>query len=66
MADDKTKQGQQDRSRVAGDEPYEVEYFASKHGLTMQQARDLIDRVGNNRADLDQAAEKLNSERNEG
>ena len=32
MADDKTKQGQQDRSRVSGSEPYEVEYFASKHG----------------------------------
>jgi hypothetical protein len=61
MSDDKTKQGQQDRSRVAGDEPYEVEYFASKHGLTQGQARDLIARVGNDRANLDAAAERLKS-----
>ena len=65
MADDKTKQGQQDRSRVAGDEPYEVEYFADKHGLSQAQARDLIDRVGNDRAKLDAAATELNGERGE-
>jgi hypothetical protein len=66
MSDDKTKQGQQDRSRVAGDEPYEVEYFASRHGLTQAQARDLIARVGNDRAALDKAAEELNATRNTG
>jgi len=66
MSDDKTEQGAQDRSRVAGDEPYEVEYFASKHGLTRGQVRDLIKRVGNDRAKLDKAAEKLNSDRNTG
>lgn len=37
MADDKAKQGQQDRIRVAGNEPYEVEYFASKHGLSCRR-----------------------------
>ncbi len=66
MADDKAKQGQQDRSRVAGDEAYEVEYFASKHGLSQEQARDLIKRVGNDRAELDEAAEKLKGSRNSG
>jgi hypothetical protein len=65
MADDKTKQGQQDRSRVAGDEPYEVEYFAAKHGLSQAQARDLIDRVGNDRRKLDAAATESNGERGE-
>lgn len=59
MADDKTKQGEQDRSRVAGDEPYEVEYFASKHGLSQDQARDLIDRIGNDRDALDKAAQEM-------
>ena len=63
MADDKSKQGQKDRSRVAGDEPYEVEYFASKHGLSQAQARDLIAKVGNDRAKLDEAAEKIKGER---
>lgn len=66
MSDDKTKQGQQDRSRAAGNEPYEVEYFASRHGLTQAQARDLIAQVGNDRAKLDEAAERLNAARNTG
>jgi hypothetical protein len=66
MADDKTKQGGQDRNRVAGNEPYEVEYFASKHGLSQAQARDLVKRIGNDRAQLDQAAEKLKGERSNG
>ncbi|MGE4404306.1 DUF3606 domain-containing protein [Pseudomonas sp.] len=63
MADDKTKQDGRDRSRVAGDEPYEVEYFAQKHGLNAQQARDLIAEHGNDRATLDAAAEKIAGKR---
>ena len=59
MSDDKTKVGAQDRARVAGGEPYEVSYFAQKHGITSQQARDLISRVGNSRKELDAAAEQL-------
>lgn len=59
MADDKTKRGGQDRSRVSGSEGYEVSYFARKHGLTAQQARDLIKKVGNSREKLNEAAGKL-------
>jgi hypothetical protein len=59
MADDKTKTGKPDRSRVAGGEGYEVGYFARKHGITTEQARELIERIGNDRASLDAAAEKL-------
>ncbi|MBV8687049.1 MAG: DUF3606 domain-containing protein [Alphaproteobacteria bacterium] len=59
MSDDKTKTGGQDRSRVAGGEDYEVEYFARKHGLTAEQARELIARVGNDREALDSAAEEM-------
>jgi hypothetical protein len=59
MADDKSKVGGQDRRTVAGNEPYEVEYFARKHGLSAQQARELISQHGNDRAALDAAAEKL-------
>lgn len=61
MADDKSKRSGQDRARVSGEEGYEVEYFARKHDLTAQQARDLIEKVGNNRAELDAAAEHLKS-----
>ena len=59
MADDMTKTGKSDRSRVAGGEGYEVGYFARKHGITTEQAQELIDRIGNDRASLDVAAEKL-------
>ena len=59
MADDKSKKGAQDRARVSGSEGYEVSYFARKHGITSQQARDLIKKVGNSRSKLNEAASKL-------
>jgi hypothetical protein len=36
-----------------------VDYFASKHGITRDQAEHLITRVGNDREKLDAAAETL-------
>lgn len=59
MADDKSKTGAQDRSRVSGSEGYEVRYFADKHGISIEQAQRLIDQHGNDRATLDAAAERL-------
>jgi hypothetical protein len=59
MADDKSNVGEPDRSRVSGDEPYEVSYFAHKHGISAEQARELIQRIGNDRDELDAAAAKL-------
>jgi hypothetical protein len=59
MADDKTKRGAADRSRVAGNQPYEVAYFAKKHGITQAQARALIKKHGNMRKTLDAAARRL-------
>lgn len=59
MADDKTEVGNPDRSRVAGGEAYEVEDFARNHGITAEQARELIRQHGNNRETLDREAEKL-------
>lgn len=66
MTDDKSKQGQQDRRKVAGEEPYEVAYFASKHGLSQEQARELIERIGNDRTELDAAEEKMTGRRGAG
>ena len=60
MADDKTKQGQ-DRKFIAGSGDYEVRHFAQKHGLSIAQAQELIDRVGNSREALDTAAQLLKS-----
>jgi len=62
MADDKSQRGGADRRTVAGGEDYEVDYFARKHGLTVEQAQNLIDRFGNDRTALEAEAEKLSKE----
>ena len=59
MADSKTNLGGRDRSRVASGQGYELGYFARKHGISRDQARDLIGRIGNDRAKLNEAAQKL-------
>jgi len=61
MADDKTITGANDRRRGADGEPYEVVYFAEKHGISREQARELIDKHGNDRAALDAAAQKISA-----
>ncbi len=59
MTDDKRKTGAADRQTVSAEEPYEVVDFAEEHGLSMQQVRDLIAKVGNRREDLEKAAAGL-------
>ena len=59
MADNKSNRGGRDRSRVAAGQGYELGYFARKHGISRDQARSLIDRIGNDRAKLNAAAQKL-------
>ncbi len=59
MADDKSKRGGPDRQQVSGEEPYEVRFFAEKHGISRDRAEMLIQKFGNNRAKLDAEAEKL-------
>jgi hypothetical protein len=49
MADDKSMVGGPDRARVAGGEKYEVEHLALKHGLTPDEVRAAIAKVGNDR-----------------
>lgn len=59
MADDKSNTDGGDRKRVAGNQGYEVSYFARKHNLSSTDARALIERFGNNRGKLNAEAEKL-------
>ena len=59
MADDKSNRGEPDRSRVSGSEGYEVRYFAEKHGISTEQAEQLIRQHGNDRDELDAAAKRL-------
>jgi hypothetical protein len=56
MADDKTKRGGADRRRVAGEQPYEVSYFARKHNITAEQARAVIAQAGPSREKANQLA----------
>lgn len=59
MADDPSKTGYQDRARVAADQAYEVQYFATAHGISPEQVRELISRHGNDRETLEREAKKL-------
>lgn len=61
MADSKQNVGEPDRSRVSGSEDYEVRYFADKHGISMDAARELIERHGNDREALEAAVRNRNS-----
>ena len=59
MADDKSKQDNRDRSQVAGGEDYEVRHFAEANGISIEQAEQLIARHGNNRDELERAAQQM-------
>lgn len=59
MVDSKTDVDGRDRSRVAGEQDYEVGHFASRHGISREQARELIERHGNDRDALEAAAARL-------
>ena len=46
MADDKTKPGGQDRSRININEDYEVRDWSKKFGVTEDQLKDAVKAVG--------------------
>lgn len=48
MSDDKTKKGQQDRSKVNGNENYEIQYFKDKMGVSSQAVTGAIRATGSN------------------
>jgi hypothetical protein len=58
MPDDKRKRGKQDRSRVARNEAYEVNYFARKHRLTKAEAEKIIKQARGNRERANQLANR--------
>ncbi|WEX07383.1 DUF3606 domain-containing protein [Chelativorans sp. AA-79] len=59
MADDKSKRGGPDRKRVAGEQPYEVGYFARKHQISIEDARRIVNKYGPSRDKANTAAAKL-------
>lgn len=54
MADNKDIRDGRDRSRVAGNEPYELQHIAEKHGVTVDEIKKIIDRVGNSREKIEE------------
>jgi hypothetical protein len=50
MSDDKTKQDGRDDNKIDSHDASEVEYAAKKFGVTPQQIRDAVAKVGNSRA----------------
>jgi hypothetical protein len=59
LADDKITRGERDRNRVAANQPYELYYFKTKHGLTKGQALKIIERYGSDRDAANKAASGL-------
>jgi 3-oxoacyl-[acyl-carrier-protein] synthase III len=50
MADDKTRRGQPDRSKINMSEGYEVQYWTKHLGISREKLQQLIDKVGNSAA----------------
>ena len=46
-----------DRKLVASEEQYEVAYFARKHGISADKAKEILDRAGRSREKADALAE---------
>ena len=61
MADNKTKTDQRDRSRVAGEQDYEVQYLTDQTGISADQAREIIRAYGNDRETILRAAKAFAS-----
>ena len=58
MADDKSKIGEQDRSRVSGSEDYELQYIAKEAGVSAERPRELIRQHGPDRQKVLAAARR--------
>ena len=55
----KRKKSRSGIQRRRSDEPYNVDYFARKHDISTEHARDLLRTLGRNRDKLNKAAAKL-------
>ena len=47
MSDDTSKKGMQDRTRVNTSEDYEVRYWSEKFGVSRDQLKAAVNKVGN-------------------
>ena len=49
MSDNKSKQEGRDKSKISGEEDYEVSYMAEKMKVSKERVLDALKAVGNNR-----------------
>ena len=61
MADNKNLRDGRDRSRVAGNEAYELQHIAEKMGVSQEAVRKAIEKVGNDRQKLEEYLRGNNS-----
>jgi len=52
MADDKKKRNKRDLNAVSADQGCELEYFAARNGVSIEEARGLIGQFGDDRYGL--------------
>ena len=50
MSDDPTNRGGQDKERISLGEDYEVRYWTEKFGVSSDELRDAVDKVGDRAA----------------
>jgi hypothetical protein len=53
MGDDKTFTNPEARENAAGDDAFKVRHLAERHGIPLETARDLLDRLGDDPAKLE-------------
>ncbi|KQY86242.1 MULTISPECIES: DUF3606 domain-containing protein [Roseateles] len=54
MSDDKTQRGGQDRQRINVNEAYELRDWAAKFGVSPEQLREAVARVGDRADEVEQ------------
>jgi len=63
MGDDKTFTGADDRTRIPGGDDPAVRHLAERHGIPLEEARDLIKRYGDDQPVLEREVQKLQNSR---
>jgi len=61
MADDLTNKGPADRSRINLSEPYEVQYWADKFGVSKERLSEAVRKVGHSAEVVGKELQKNNS-----
>jgi hypothetical protein len=59
MPDDKSMRDKRDRGRVAAEQDFEARYFAQEAGISLEQAKELIERFGHDRDTLLREASQM-------